>query len=122
MRSRFNRLTFYSVVLLVHFFNKPISTRSCYECAVTFPASEICLPSCSSTFRSNSTCLLLRNIPLVPTSPGSIRAGHISEEPVIADAQEKEFFFGEEAVYLNPSSAVGWHWEYGPITYGCDTE
>ena len=35
---------------------------------------------------------------------------------------EKSFVFGEEAVYLNPSTVVGWDWEYGPITYGCDTK
>jgi hypothetical protein len=69
----------------------------------------------------NSTCLLTRNIPLDASDSGSLLAAHISDEAVISDAIEKSFVFGEEAVYLHPSEAIGWHWEYGPITYGCDT-
>jgi hypothetical protein len=79
------------------------------------------LPECSQSYRENSTCLLTRNIALESSIVGSLRAGHISEEPIISDAVEKNFVFGEEAVYQNPSQAVGWDWEYGPVTYGCDT-
>ena len=118
-----NVLNLYCVVaFLVFYFNQPISALYCYECVSTFPASSVCLPSCSETYQENSTCLLTRNIPLGPADSGSLRAGHIKEEPIISDATEKNFIFGEEAVYQNPSQAVGWDWEYGPLTYGCDTQ
>jgi hypothetical protein len=109
------------VILLFLYFNHPISAISCYECVSTFPSNNVCLPACSQTYIENSTCLLTRNIPLEASISGSLRAGHIKEEPIISDATEKNFVFGEEAVYQNPSQAVGWDWEYGPITYGCNT-
>ncbi|CAF0845123.1 unnamed protein product [Rotaria sp. Silwood1] len=109
------------MVLLLFYCNHSISALSCYECTSTFPASSVCLPPCSQTFRMNSTCFLTRNISLDPSDFGSLRAGHISDESIISTAAETHFVFGEEAVYLNPSVAVGWDWEYGPITYGCDT-
>jgi hypothetical protein len=85
-----------------------------------FPDEQICLPACTSSFRSNSTCFLQRNIPLISNPFGELRAGHIAEEPLIADAEEKEFLFGEEGVYWIPS--YNWTWKYGQITYGCDRE
>ncbi|CAF0887313.1 unnamed protein product [Adineta steineri] len=123
MFSRHNILKLYcSLTLLIVYFNRPILTLSCYECISTFPGNNICLPSCSQTDRANSTaCLLTRNIPLESGFEGSVRAGHISQEPVLSDAEENYFIYGEEAVYQNPSVAVGWDWEYGPITYGCNT-
>ncbi len=122
MFSGYNKLNLCCIVVLVFLsFIPPISAISCYECQSTFPASSICLPSCSATDQLNSTCLLTRNISLTPSDFGTLRAGHISGEPVISDAIEKNFVFGEEAVYQNPSVAGGWDWEYGSITYGCDT-
>lgn len=122
MFSRYTILNFYCIVIsLFLYFNHPTSGLSCYECQSTFPASSICLPACSESFRANSTCLLTRNIPLDVNYPGSLRAGHISDEPILSTAVEKSFVYGEEAVYQNPSAAVGWDWEYGPITYGCET-
>jgi hypothetical protein len=44
---------------------------------------------------------LIRNIPLIPADTASLRAAHIDEEPILADALEKNFLYGEEAVYLN---------------------
>ncbi|CAF1010911.1 unnamed protein product [Adineta steineri] len=123
MFSRRNILKLYcSLTLLIVYFNQPVLTLVCFECVSTFPGNNICLPSCSQTDRANSTaCLLTRNIPLESGFEGSVRAGHISQEPVLSDAEEKYFLYGEEAVYQNPSVAVGWDWEYGPITYGCNT-
>jgi hypothetical protein len=69
----------------------------------------------------NSTCQLTRNIPVDTSSIGSVDADHIIEDPFLSNAIEKNFVFGEETVYLNPSEVIGWEWEYGPITYGCDT-
>lgn len=109
------------LILLFLYFNSPVLAISCYECESTFPTSSICLPSCSSSYQPNSTCLLTRNIPLDPSDFGSLRANHISKEPIISNAIEKHFVFGEEAVYQNPSEMNSWDWEYGPITYGCDT-
>jgi hypothetical protein len=117
----YNILNLYCV-LTIFYFNHPISARLCYNCVSTFPSNQVCLPSCSQSYQANSTCLLTRNIPLVPVDVGSVRAGHIAEEPIISDAVEKNFIYGEEAVYKNPSETVGWDWEYGAITYGCDTE
>ena len=113
---------FFVVIVFVYYFNDPSSARLCYVCASTFPPSQICLPSCSPSYRPLSTCLLTRNIPLVPVDTASLRAAHIDEEPILADAAEKNFLYGEEAVYLSPSPQVGWDWEYGAITYGCDSE
>jgi hypothetical protein len=121
MFSGYNLLNLYCIVTLLFYFCSPLAAISCYECESTFPASSICLPLCSQSDQLNSTCLLTRNITLEPSDFGSLRAGHISEEPIISDAIEKNFVFGEEAVYQNPSEAVGWDWEYGSITYGCDT-
>ncbi len=122
MFSGYNLLNLsFIVTLLFHYFYSPISAISCYECESTFPASSICLPPCSQSYQPNSTCLLRRDIPVDASDSGSLRAGHISEEPILSDAIEKNFVFGEEAVYQNPSETIGWDWEYGPITYGCDT-
>ncbi|CAF0735136.1 unnamed protein product [Rotaria sordida] len=122
MFKGYNMLNLYCTIVLLFFYcNHSISALSCYECSSTFPASSICLPACSQTFQVGSTCLLTRNISLDPSDFGSLRAGHIGNESIISNAAEKHFVFGEEAVYQNPSQAVGWDWEYGPITYGCDT-
>ncbi|CAF3061980.1 unnamed protein product [Rotaria socialis] len=110
------------VALLFLSLNHSISALSCYECESTFPASSICLPTCTTRFVPDSTCVLLRNISLEPSDVGSLRAAHIGDVPTMPNITEKSFVFGEEAVYLNPSAAVGWDWEYGPITYGCDTD
>ena len=121
MFKRCNILKSYCILAsLLLYFNHPVSALSCFKCASTFSASSICLPSCTPLFLPNNTCILTRNIPLEPTEIGSLRAGHISEEPMLSDVEEKYFIFGEEAAYLNPSIAIGWNWEYGPITYGCD--
>lgn len=114
-------ISFYTIVSLFICFYHPTSALSCYDCVSTFPGNSVCLPACSQTTQLNSTCLLVRNIPLEDNYIGSVRAGHISSEPIISDADEKYFIYGEEAVYQNPSAAVNWDWEYGPITYGCDT-
>ncbi len=122
MSSGYNTLNLYCLVtFLLLYFNSPIFAISCYECESTFPASSICLPPCSQSDQLDSTCLLTRDIPLEPNGSGSLHAGHISDDPIISNAIEKSFVFGEEAVYQNPSEAAGWDWEYGPITYGCDT-
>ncbi len=122
MFSRCNLLNLYCIITLLLLYLIPsISSISCYVCQSTFPASSICLPACSEIDQLNSTCILTRNIPLDASDTGSLRADHISGDPVLSNAIEKNFVFGEEAVYLNPSGAVGWDWEYGPITYGCDT-
>lgn len=52
----------------------------------------------------------------------SLVAGPISSFPSLASITDQEFLFGEEAIYHNPSVEVGWETEYGPISYGCDTE
>ncbi|CAF1145059.1 unnamed protein product [Rotaria magnacalcarata] len=109
------------VALLFLSLNHSISALSCYECQSTFPASSICLPPCTTRFVLDSTCVLMRNISLEPSDVGSLRAAHIGDVSTIPNITEKSFIFGEEAVYLNPSPTVGWDWEYGPITYGCDT-
>jgi hypothetical protein len=115
-------LTFYFVVLSAHVFRQPILARSCYECASTFPSSQICLPLCVRSYRNNSTCFLERNIALDASKLGTLRAGHTVDNPLIIDAKENEFIFGEEAVYRHPSPTVGWDWVYGPLSYRCDTE
>ncbi|CAF2797824.1 unnamed protein product [Rotaria sp. Silwood2] len=118
----FDALNLYCIVVILFFYcNHSISAIYCYECSSTFPASSICLPTCSQSFKLGSTCLLTRNISLEPNDFGSLHAEHISNASVISTPAEKYFVFGEEAVYRNPSEAVGWYWEYGSITYGCDT-
>ena len=99
-----------------------VLARNCYECSSTFPENQICLPDCTSSFIPNSTCLLVRNVPLEADQLGTLRAAHIFEYPAIGNIQEKNFLFGSEQVYLHPSVELGWLWSYGPITYGCDTE
>ncbi|CAF0794401.1 unnamed protein product [Adineta ricciae] len=114
-------IVFYTLISFFICFYRPVSTLSCYECVSTFPGDNVCLPECSQTTQLNSTCLLTRDVSLDHDFSGSVRAGHINNEPFIFDAVDKYFIFGEEAVYQNPSVAVNWDWEYGPITYGCDT-
>lgn len=108
------------LVLVLQYLTHSASALSCYQCSSTFPGSSVCLPPCSQTDRPGSNCLLTRNVSLEPNQVGSLRAAHIENEPIISTAPEKLFLFGEEVVYLNPSTSVGWDWEYGPITYGCD--
>ena len=122
MFNRCNLLDLYCIIILLLLYLIPsISSISCYVCESTFPASNVCLPPCSETYLVNSTCQLTRDIPLDASNIGSVSADHISDDPVFLNAIEKNFLFGVEAAYLNPSAGVGWDWEYGPITYGCDT-
>lgn len=120
MLKQCNLLNFYAILILIAVvnFNCRILAIDCYECSSTFAVNSICLPECSRSYEENSTCLLTRNIPLQMTSTGSLQAGHIHQEPIISTAKEKNFVFGEEAAFLEFD---GWNWEYGSITYGCDT-
>jgi len=52
----------------------------------------------------------------------SLVAGPINNFPSLASITDQEFLFGEEAIYHNPSVEIGWETEYGPISYGCDTD
>jgi len=105
-------------ILIVANFNCRVLAINCYECSLTFPVNSLCLPECSQSYEENSTCLLTRDIQPQTTATGSFQAGHIHQEPIISTATEKHFVFGEEAAYFESN---GWTWEYGSITYGCDT-
>ena len=109
------------ITLLLLDFIPSISSISCYVCESTFPGNNLCIPPCLQSDEVNSTCQLTRNVPLDVSTIGSVVAGHIGDDPFFSNALEKNFVFGEETVYLNPSESVGWEWEYGPVTYGCDT-
>lgn len=111
---------YFFVALVFLCYNHSVSAISCYECQSTFPSSSVCLPTCTTSFRPDSICVLVRNISLDPDLAGSLRAAHLSDIPSIPSVAERNFIFGEEAVYQNPNPVVGWDWEYGPITFGCD--
>ena len=110
------------LLALLGFFVEPTAALSCYSCSSTFPSSEICLPACSSSAQSANTCVLMRNISLISMGLSSLVAGPISNFPSLVSITDGEFLLGEEAIYHNPSVEVGWRPEYGPISYGCDTE
>lgn len=122
MLTRCKRWNSLSVVIYLLLSSIPAgSAILCYECRSTFPGSNVCLPPCSQSEQNNSTCILARDIPLAASGSGSISANHIVDEPVLLNAIEKPFLFGEEAVYQSSSELDGWNWQYGRIVYGCDT-
>lgn len=110
------------LLAVLGFIVEPAAALSCYSCSSTFPSNEICLPACSSSAQSANTCVLMRNISLITSGLSSLVAGPISNFPSLAGITDGEFLLGEEAIYHSPSTEVGWHAEYGPISYGCDTE
>lgn len=122
---RTHHLFFVNVLLIlfvVDFVVERTAAITCFSCSSTFPNNQICLPSCSSSFQSVNTCVLTRNISLNSLGLSSLVAGPINSFPSLASITDQEFLFGEEAIYHNPSVEVGWETEYGPISYGCDTE
>lgn len=122
MLTRCKQWSSLSAVIYLFFYSIPkVSSMLCYECQSTFPGSDICLPPCSQSEQANSTCILTRDIPLAASGSGSLRASHIIDQPVLLNAVEKNFLFGEEAVYQTSSGINNWDWQYGQITYGCDT-
>ena len=122
MLNRCKRGSSHYVVIFFLIYAIPIvSAILCYECESTFPGNNICLPACAQVEQENSTCILIRDIPLATSGSGSVRASHIFNQSVLLNAKEKHFLFGEEAVFQNTTETTGWDWQYGQITYGCDT-
>lgn len=99
-----------------------VSTISCYECESSFPGDNVCLPVCAEVEQEISTCILTRDVPLATSGSGSVRASHIVNETILVNSKEKHFLFGEErTVFQNTTGSTDWDWQYGRITYGCDT-